>query len=162
MDPSNPLAPIFAASVAVQQILEVISVAVETRFGALRMKAILGVIGFIIGIVFAYVFGLNVMAYFHVANSGGFIDKIVTALILSAGTEGTNSIVKFLKYLKEDKKVNAAETLQALRGRSAETDAGGAQSAARRTLEKMRAAAGKPAVDQASTRSTALKDISAK
>ena len=148
MDISNPLAPIFAASVALQQILEVLSVFVEKWFGEQRKKAALGVIGFVMGLVLAYMFGLNVMAYFKtpdtagvlkaLPNAGSYLDTVVTALVLSAGTEGTNSIVKFLKYLKEDKKATAAETLQLLRKRAGEATV----PAARRTLEKLRERAG--------------------
>lgn len=39
-------------------------------------------------------------------------DVIVTALVLSAGTEGFNSILKFLGYSKEDKKAQAVESLK--------------------------------------------------
>ena len=35
-------------------------------------------------------------------------DLIGLALVLSAGTEGVNSILKFFKYSKEDKKATAA------------------------------------------------------
>src|SRR5215208_5598565 len=104
MDISNPLAPIFAASVALQQFLEVISAFVEKLVGEEKKKAALGIVGFVIGLVLAYTFGLSVMAYFKapdasgvlqsLPNAGFFIDKLVTALVLSAGTEGTNSIVK--------------------------------------------------------------------
>ncbi len=145
MEPSNPLAPVFAASLAVQQLLEVLSVPVQERVGELRTKPVLGVIGFVIGLVLAYVFELNVMAYFKVPNSGNFLDKVVTALILSAGTEGMNSLVKFLKYLKEDKKASAAETLQSLRDRTAGAVSTGALSGAKGTLEKLRRAAGRAA-----------------
>lgn len=143
MDPTNPLAPIFAASLAVQQVLEVLSVPVEKWFGEVRTKSVLGVIGFLIGIVLALVFNLNVMSYFGVQNAGNFLDKIVTALILSAGTEGMNSVVKFLKYLKEDKKATAAETLQTLRSRAAGAETTPALSGAKGTLEKLRRAAGR-------------------
>jgi hypothetical protein len=40
------------------------------------------------------------------------VDVIVTALVLSAGTEGFNSILKFLGYAKEDKKAQAVESLK--------------------------------------------------
>ncbi|HTG92282.1 MAG TPA: hypothetical protein VL866_06835 [Pyrinomonadaceae bacterium] len=152
MDISNPLAPIFAASVALQQILEVLSVFVERWVGEQRKKAALGIIGFVIGIVLAYMFGLNLMEYFKTPDSAGalkalpyagtFLDKVVTALVLSAGTEGTNSIVKFLKYLKEDKKATAAETLQLLRKQAGEATIPTAASAAERTLQKLRERAG--------------------
>ncbi len=142
MDPVNPLAPIFAASVAVQQILEVFSVVVEELVGEKRKKIVLGIIGFVVGILLTWAFGLDVMYYFQINSKIPGFDTIVTALVLSAGTEGTNSIVKFLKYLKEDKKATAADTLELLRKRTAETTTTAAPSAARRTLETLRRSAG--------------------
>lgn len=151
MDLLNPLAPIFAASVAVQQIIEVFSVIIERRQArkktaskkeesekAAAKKAASGIIGFIAGIALARAFGLDVMQYFQINSMIPGLDTIVTALVLSAGTEGTNSIVKFLKYLKEDKKATAAETLESLRKRSRDTTATGAATGARGTLEKLR------------------------
>jgi hypothetical protein len=147
MDPSNPLAPIFAASFAVQQILEMLSVFVEKWFGEKRKKAVLGIVGFVIGFGFASYFELYAMKYFGITKSGGAIDLVVTALIMSAGTEGTNSIVKFLKYLKEDKKATAAETVQSVAKRSTQIVASSRSVSpdALRTLEKMRTAAGREA-----------------
>ena len=143
----DPLAPIFAASVAVQQILEAISVFVEEKYGPAKKKAILGIVGFVIGLVFAAYFDLNVMSYFQVPRSGGLVDKVLTALMLSAGTEGVNSLVKFLKYLKEDKKATAAETLQTLRKRATE-DRPAVSPRARRTLDRLRRDAGMPAPER--------------
>ncbi len=143
MDPVNPLAPIFAASVVVQQILEVVSAYVEKEkvVAESRRKGVLAVIGFVIGIVLARAFGLDVMQYFHLNSEIWGMDTVVTALVLSAGTEGTNSIVKFLKYLKEDKKATAAETVQALREGFGQTTT----SSARATLESLRLREGKRA-----------------
>lgn len=142
MDLLSPLAPIFAASVAVQQTLEVISVLVEKWVGEQRKKAVLGGVGFLLGILVSRAFDLDLMAYFQL-NSGiwGF-DTVVTAMVLSAGTEGTNSIVKFLKYLKEDKKATAAETLELLRKRSEPLTQVAGVSDARKVLAVLRARAG--------------------
>ena len=146
MDPLSPLAPIFAASVAVQQILEVFSGLVEKYVRESRKKAVLGIIGFLVGIMLTRAFHLDVMDYFKVNSGIPGIDTVVTALVLSAGTEGTNSIVKFLKYLKEDKKATAAETLQMLRRRAGAVTPPASPAAvssdAKRTLEKLRIRAG--------------------
>jgi hypothetical protein len=171
MEPLNPLAPIFAASVAVQQVLEVFSVAIERRVGEKRKKSVLGIIGFVVGIAVARAFGLDVMSYFELNSNVPGVDTVVTALVLSAGTEGTNSIVKFLKYLKEDKKATAAETLELVRKRAVETTAPVVPSAARRTLEMLRDRAGMTAPSRAGTtsgqgdeafRTPALNNISSK
>jgi hypothetical protein len=44
------------------------------------------------------------------------LDRFVTALVISAGTEGVNSILKLLKYAKEDKKTDAALKTEPARG----------------------------------------------
>jgi hypothetical protein len=158
MDPLNPLAPIFAASVAVQQVLEVFSVLVEKYVGESRKKAVLGAIGFLIGIILARAFNLDVMSYFKLNSDIAGIDTVVTALVLSAGTEGTNSIVKFLKYLKEEKKATAAETLEVLRKRAGETTPALPSSDARKTLEKLRTRAGTAAPTRALPSAVTLDD----
>jgi hypothetical protein len=135
MDTSNPLGPIFAAGFAVQQFLEVLSPLVERFLGESRKKMALGVAGFIVGLGIASHFDLRALRFFNVANSGGWLDLLVTALILSAGTEGSNSIVKFLKYLKEDRKSGAAEKVQSLLTRTT----GVVSPAATRTGDELRA-----------------------
>jgi hypothetical protein len=51
---------------------------------------------------------VRVLQPLGVANAD-VVDVIVTALIVSAGTEGFNSIMKFLGYAKEDKKADTVE-----------------------------------------------------
>jgi len=41
-------------------------------------------------------------------TTADFLDAVTTALIVSEGTEGFNPILKFLGYIKEDRKVAAA------------------------------------------------------
>jgi hypothetical protein len=114
IDPSNPLGLFFVVSFAIQQILEALSWPVEKRFGEGWKKTVLGVVGFIVGLYLASHLDLHVFKYFIPDAAptsglrGGLLDLVLTALVLSAGTEGTNSVLKFLKYLKEDKKAQAA------------------------------------------------------
>lgn len=147
MDVFNPLGPISIAAVAIQQILEVFSPVVERYVSEARKKAVLGVIGFSIGLILALVFKLRLIEYSGYGAYGlgaGTIDVIVTALVLSMGTEGTNSVLKFLKYLKEDKKLSAANSLQSLSARSeAPQRSASITPAALQTLAKLRAAAGR-------------------
>jgi hypothetical protein len=53
--------------------------------------------------VLAFGFGLRVMAPFGL-HTVGWLDGLVTAILLSAGTEGSNSIMKVLQYYKENLK----------------------------------------------------------
>jgi hypothetical protein len=70
------------------------------------------------------------------------VDFIATALIISAGTEGVNSILKFLKYSKEDKKREAAAadpkaTVPAALAPSAELLSGGGLAATEDSLSRI-------------------------
>jgi|SRR5579864_2697243 len=103
------LVPLFAASFAVQQLLEILGSILDVNTGAgfeKYKKAVMGIVSFIAGLVLAInVPEVRVLKSFGITSS---FDIWVTGLVLSAGTEGANSILKFLKYSKEAKKSTAA------------------------------------------------------
>jgi hypothetical protein len=122
------LAPVFAAGFAIQQLLEVPGTLIEL-YGKDKAqqykKIILGVLGAIIGCSLAA--GVDDLAVLRVLLTHTVTDALgktttvvpvisrwvevpVTGLILSAGTEGVNSILKFMKYTKEDKKNEASKS----------------------------------------------------
>jgi hypothetical protein len=123
---TTALAPVFAAGFAVQQLLEIVTsfFDLDEREGFQKFKkAILGLIALVIGITIALtVNDLHVLktlltqtttdasgkAVTLVPDINRYLDAFVTGLIISAGTEGVNSILKFLKYSKEEKKTDAA------------------------------------------------------
>jgi hypothetical protein len=115
------LAPVFAVGFAVQQLLEILGSFLDTwELFKEYKKVILGMISLSIGIVFAFsIDGLRVLQPLFTdpatakptANIPQLLDQIATALVISAGTEGVNSILKFLKYAKEDKKTEVAKKL---------------------------------------------------
>lgn len=126
------LAPVFAAGFAVQQLLEILTsiLDLDARDSFQKYKkAILGFVSLILGLVLAYNGYLRVLQpLFAVVVTDpitkvvttsfsvtipNYLDYIVTALVISAGTEGVNSIMKFLKYSKEDKKNDAAAKVSA-------------------------------------------------
>jgi len=103
------LAPVFVGGFAVQQLLELLTTFLNldsnTTFEKYK-KAILGAVSLIVGLLLAIaVPELRVLRPFGVNTP---VDVVVTGLVLSAGTEGVNSVLKFLKYAKEDKKSIAA------------------------------------------------------
>jgi hypothetical protein len=108
------LAPIFAAGFAVQQLLEILTSYFDLDSKKLFQnykKPILGTVAFVLGLALAAEVNtgvLNILKGSPPDTRVGLLDFIVTALIISAGTEGVNSILKFLKYSKEDKKREAA------------------------------------------------------
>lgn len=136
------LAPVFAAGFAVQQLLEIPGTLIDL-YGDDKAqqykKVILGIIGVVIGCGLAMsVEGLAVLRVLlthTVTDAAGkvttvvpdikpYVEVPVTGLIISAGTEGLNSILKFMKYTKEDKKnAVAASDPSSPTGRAAKPDA---------------------------------------
>jgi hypothetical protein len=124
------LAPVFAAGFAVQQLLEILTSLLDLdakeTFQKYK-KAILGLLSLIVGFVLAYKGYLQVLhpllagdvvtdpathkvTIYYTRDIPDYLDLIVTGLVISAGTEGVNSILKFIKYSKEEKKNEAAST----------------------------------------------------
>lgn len=110
------LAPAFSAGVAVQQLLEILDPVVAAIFGAANKKLVLGIISLVIGVLLAWCMcDLHVVQILREGTTDPCWDKwkllgdvLVSGLIISAGTEGFNSITKFLGYAKENKKGEAA------------------------------------------------------
>ena len=98
------LGPAFAAGFAAQQLLELLDPIVDKI--KVDKKLVLGIVSFVIGLVLAFGAGLRVLQPLGVANVD-FWDAIVTALIVSAGTEGFNSITKFMGYTKDTRRKEA-------------------------------------------------------
>ena len=103
------LAPIFAAGLGIQQLGEILSPVID-KISPDYKKIILGLVSLILGLVLAFVAKLHVLQLLGVTPASGLdtLDAVVTGFIISGGTEGVNSILKFLKYAKEDKKNDAA------------------------------------------------------
>lgn len=95
------LAPVFAVGFAVQQLIE-ISIPVVEKI-KINKKAFLSCISLIIGLILSWGAGIRVLQPLGL-NSPTSIDVIITGLIVSGGTEGINSIVKLLGYVKEKQK----------------------------------------------------------
>jgi hypothetical protein len=103
------LGPAFAAGFAVQRLLEILDPLLDKiKFIKDNKKITLGLVSLIVGLVLAFGIGLRVLQPLGI-TSADFLDALATALIVSAGTEGFNSIMKFLGYTKEDKKAAAAQ-----------------------------------------------------
>lgn len=96
------LGPAFAAGFALQQLIELFSPLID-RFAKENKKIVVEIISLIFGLILAFGAGLRVLAPLGFAG-GDVWDAIITALIISAGTEGINSIMKFLGYAKDVKK----------------------------------------------------------
>jgi len=95
------LGPVFAAGFAVQQLIEILSPVVDKI--RTNKKEILGLASLVIGLILAWGAGLRVLQPMGVYTAK-LVDVMISGLIISAGTEGINSIMKFLGYAKENKK----------------------------------------------------------
>jgi hypothetical protein len=117
----GPLAVLFAAGFAVQQLIELLTTILDLdnnpNFEKYK-KAILGVCSFAFGLALACLLpGLRLLSTLGTQSNTAtvrVVDVLVTGLVLSAGTEGINSLLKFAKYSKEDKKTSAASKESAL------------------------------------------------
>jgi hypothetical protein len=107
------LGPAFAAGFAVQQLLEIIAPVLE-RFWSGSKKILMGLISLAAGLALSFYAGLKVLKPFGV--DAPFIDLIVTGLIISAGTEGINSVLKFMGYYKQKEKADAAMKVNEVAG----------------------------------------------
>lgn len=105
------LAPVFAAGLGIQQLGEILSPLVD-KISPNYKKVILGLVSLTLGLVLAFVAKLHVLEVLGLPQAQGaeldFLDSLVTGLIISGGTEGINSILKLLKYKKEEVKTEAA------------------------------------------------------
>jgi hypothetical protein len=103
------LAPGFAVGFAVQRLLEILDAVLGFVLGDRWDKSptlkhfALSVVSIIAGATVALTTGIRVLHPLGGTASDGW-DVAVTALVISAGTEGLNSILKYLGYKKDEQK----------------------------------------------------------
>ncbi|HKO98896.1 MAG TPA: hypothetical protein VJU86_17985 [Pyrinomonadaceae bacterium] len=116
-DVIRALMPAFAAGFANQRLMEILDPLFVKRWGEESKGTSIGIASFLVGLGFALGGGLRTLKYLGAENSNlGFqlLDFFVTGLVISAGTDGFNSILKFLSYKKEEQKEGAlAEMINA-------------------------------------------------
>jgi hypothetical protein len=116
------LGPAFAAGLAVQRLLEIVDSIMAFLKGD-RKKFIMAVASLGIAAMLCSQPNIRILKYL----ATGINDKIdfcITMLFISGGTEGFNSLLKFLNYQKENAKGAAAKNQsdaeqQTLRGKNA-------------------------------------------
>jgi hypothetical protein len=103
------LGPVLAAGFALQQLLEILNPLIERIVGEdeKAKKMYLGLVSLFVGFGLSFGAGLRVLTALG-ADAPYLVDGIVSGLIISGGTEGINSIMKFLGYTKEKEKAQAA------------------------------------------------------
>jgi hypothetical protein len=112
--------PAFAAGFAIQRLLEIIDPLLNAILGARpgygnKKRVLLSILSLLAGFVVTLGAGVRVLEPFggKTAGSAEWVDVIATALVISAGTEGVNSVLKFLGYAKENEKAEAASKVAA-------------------------------------------------
>lgn len=106
------LIPAFAAGFAVQQLLELLDPIVEKIIPKDSKKLVLGLVALGAGLLLAIQTPIRVLQPLQLGVDV-WLDRIVTALVLSAGTQGFNSIQKYASAAKEAKKADAEIKRQA-------------------------------------------------
>ena len=101
---TQALAPAFAAGVAVQRAVEIVDISFVDKE---PKKAIIGWVSLVLGVLFAWQGNILILSALKI-TSPMLVDGMITALVISAGTEGVNSILKLLGYKKDDVKAAQA------------------------------------------------------
>jgi hypothetical protein len=112
------LAPAFAVGFAIQHLNELLDpiLSAWANNDNNRKKVFMGLTSLLFGGLATWLLQLRVMELINGSPHGGvygFMDAVVTALVISTGTEGINSIVKFLGYAKDQTKATAAKNEKA-------------------------------------------------
>jgi hypothetical protein len=106
------LAP-FAAGFVVQRVLEIADPLVTARIGNPNTKrSVMGLISIGFGLGLAFYADITIFHALGLCMSIGW-DHVFSAIFISAGTEGFNSLMKFANYKKEASKADAASKLKA-------------------------------------------------
>jgi hypothetical protein len=118
------LAAAFAAGFAVQQALEILDALFFADLAPRTKRQFVAITSTILGFLFAFSGDVQILHSLGL-KSWPFVDYIITALFISAGTEGVNSLLKLLQYKKEEQKGEAQQTKEAagLDGATADTPA---------------------------------------
>jgi hypothetical protein len=99
------LGPIFIASFALQQFLELVDPALEL-FIRKHKAWIMSAIAFVFGLLLTLLLNLRVISIFA-ATQFGWLDALVTALFIFGGTKWLNDLLKIVQYRKLEVRARA-------------------------------------------------------
>jgi len=105
---ARALGPAFAAGFAIQRLLEIVDPLTDkiwTAQDAKQKKIILGLVSLVVGVILAVFAQIRILEPLDV-TAAVWVDVVITALVISAGTEGLNSTIKFIEHSKDDKKAD--------------------------------------------------------
>jgi hypothetical protein len=92
------LGPIFIASFALQQLIELLDPLLNT-FIKNHKELILSIVALVVGLCLSFGLGLTVLAPFGYTGPA-WIDGLITALMLTGGTKWINELLKIVSYKK--------------------------------------------------------------
>jgi len=101
----------FAAGFSIQQLLEILDGPISLLLTNQTVKkSVLGFVSLIIGLLVASKGQIHIFQLLGAptATFPSSLDTFLTAVFISAGTEGFNSLLKFASYKKEEAKSSAA------------------------------------------------------
>ncbi len=104
------LGPVFVASFALQQLLELLDPALE-RLISEHKAWILSATAFVVGLLLTVLLNLRILNVFGVSRFG-WLDALVTALFISGGTKWLNDLLKIVQYRKLEMRVRAMSAAQ--------------------------------------------------
>lgn len=110
----NAFGPIVVGAFVIQRLIELLEPFIQTTFNLRtdsaedqqRRRFIFGVISVVAALFMTFAIDIRVLNQFGIENKD-FWDGICTAIIISAGTEGSNSFLKILEYYKTHLKTDA-------------------------------------------------------
>jgi len=101
----------FAAGFSIQQLLEILDGPLSLLLTNQTVKkSVLGILSLAIGLLVASKGQIHIFQLLgsSTATFPSALDTFLTAVFISAGTEGFNSLLKFANYKKEEAKTSAA------------------------------------------------------
>jgi hypothetical protein len=106
---TEALVPVLFAAFAIQRLLDISDPVVDKAVkNKIDRKIVLGILSFFAGFILAFGCGIRVLLPLGIDAS--ILDGVITALIISAGTEGSNSLMKILSYSKEMRREQTSRT----------------------------------------------------
>lgn len=98
--------PVFLASFALQQLIELLEPLLEMIIKK-QKKWILSAVSLAVGLFLSFGLGLRVLRPFGFTRMP-WVDGLLTALILTGGTQWVNDLLKIFRYKKQELRVRAA------------------------------------------------------
>ena len=107
------LAPVFVASFALQQLLELLDPVLDSLIKR-HKKWILSIVAFVVGMAMCLGLNLRVLSPMGVAVAP-WVDALITALFITGSTKGINDLVKVLAYKKTEvrARLSSAQVVEA-------------------------------------------------